>query len=220
MKARVVTLMLCAFLPAAALAAAHPSPVADRQGDTSDFFAGPDMQDIQSVDITYDASALYFTISFYNEIGQPSASNSLPKVFGEIGLDLDQDPATGYMPEQSWAMYDGHFPPVSAGLEMTLDFDTEWYSGYANTFAVSGLYGLNRLPVTYASHSISGTVPLTYLGNDDGQVNFVAIVGGAPHPSGHYRTDTLDYVGYSVPVPEPTALALLAFATLAVRRGR
>ena len=66
------------------------------------------------------------------------------------------------------------------------------------------------IAITYTDNSFFGVIPLEFLGNDDGLLDFTSIIGTVPQP-----TDATDSIGTSVfAIPEPT-FAVILFSGLA-----
>ncbi len=184
------------------------SPVADAMGDAQDAFGdGPPLLDIDTVSVAYDDEALNISMTFFGEITPPELG--LPNgLVGVIELDVDQNALTGGPPLQA------NFSPPFPTLDVGVDFLIVLFQGVSQPgeFAVVDPdFGLvAAVPAAYTANSIATRVPLALLGDDDGLVNFTAIIGTEPQP-----TDAMDVIGSSVPVPEPGALTLMVVAVAA-----
>ena len=179
-----------------------PSPVMDALGDAVDAFGdGPPLLDIDTLDIRFTTDTLDFSLSFFNEIAPPSlgAINSL---VGVIDLDVDQNVTTGFAPLQN--SFSPPFVSLGAGIEYRIDLASDdAHPGMLDVVEAEFGTIVGTFPVTYTPTSLSGSMPLSVLADDDGVVNFTAIIGTFPQP-----TDAMDVLGFSVPVPEPSSLAL------------
>lgn len=189
------------------------SPVVDAMGDAIDFFgAGEPLTDLDTIDVTYSATDLHFSLTFHTPIAPPSAG--LPEsLFGAIQFDVDHDPTTGDAPLQNF--FSPPFTSVSLGADYELLFDEDpampGFSPLINntdeTFVM--------IPLTYTANSVSGVIPLSALA-DDGLLNFTTMIGTLPQP-----TDAMDVVGVSVAIPAPAAgLILPGLYALTRRRTR
>lgn len=192
---------------------AADSPVMDPMGDAQDAFgAGPPLLDIDTIDIQYDATNLYFSMTFFTPIAAPS--EALPEsVGGNIEFDVDQSSATGIAPLQN--VFSPPFTPLDTGV----DYFLELFSEAAHPGMIELIPALGGpsvlVPVTYGDMSISGAVSLSDLGGDDGAVYFTSIIGTFAQP-----TDAMDVVGASVLVPAPGAMLLLGIGGVAATRRR
>jgi hypothetical protein len=187
------------------------SPVVDPMGDAQDTFgAGPPLLDIDTISVSYNATDLMFSMTFHTPIAAPS--EALPESMGGLfEMDLDLNSLTGAPPLQN------AFSPPFAMLDIGADFILDLFSeavhpGFVDLFPIGpGVPAL--VPVTYTDFSVSATIPLSALNDDDGELFFTTIIGTFPQP-----TDATDVVGLSVPAPG--AAMLLGFGALASTRRR
>jgi hypothetical protein len=198
------TFILCWF-GSHAIVQADPVFV-DPVGDT--FGVGPVQLDISSINGTVSGSSLTFGVTFVSAIAPPSSSLS-NSVVGFIDIDADQNRFTGAPPFQ------GVFGPPPAPLlgdEFFIDLGSEAsHPGLVDirnavTFALTGL-----APITYTSTSFSVTVPLAFLGGDNGIVNYGVIIGTFSEPTDEAPNGTVPATSGPprAPVPEPATLLLL-----------
>ena len=83
--------ILATAVLATPLAATASAQLNDAMGDAQDTFgAGPPLLDIATISVTYDATTLYFGMTFFTPISPPSAM--MPdSVIGLFEFDTDQD---------------------------------------------------------------------------------------------------------------------------------
>lgn len=162
---------------------------------------GPPLLDIETLDVRYSATDLNFSMTFFDSILPPS-SGSYDALVGVIEFDVDQDMSTGVPSFQN--AFSPPFAMLGSGVEYVIDLFSEVAQpGFVNLTDVAGLLQ-GTIPVTYTDNSISGVIPLSLLGNDDGLVNFAGIIGTAAQP-----TDAMEVVGASIAVPEPGSFAMM-----------
>lgn len=179
---------------------------ADPSGDTYGVLAV--QWDLTGLTITRDTSGIDFVIDLTSAAQSPVGGDS-DAVYGEIDFDTDQNIATGT------ASYVDVFGPGSSamGVDYVLDlFDYTPDSMVpvlrynANDSTYSTVYSLRP---AFSGNRISGRIPLSALGNDDGFLNAAIIVGTLHEPtdiapnSGHLK------VGGTGPTP-PVALSAAA----------
>ncbi len=193
--------------------AGNPGPVFDAFGDAIDTFGeGAPLLDINMLQVTYDATDVEVTMTFYTTIAPASAE--LPEsVMGVIEFDTDQNAATGHHPFQN------EFAPPFAALDFGAEFSCELFSelahpGFIDIFDLASLDLVATVPITYTDTSLRFSVPLDAI-NDDGRLDFTSIIGTDFQP-----TDAMDVVGQSVPGPSALALLSLAGAIGARKRRR
>ena len=207
-RATLFVLLTC-FAPAMATA-----DYVDGFGDAVDSFgAGGPILDIDSLSIQYDSTSLYFDLSFHTPISAPSAGSS-DSVTGVIELDTDQSDETGIFPIQN-----GFSPPFAilndVGVDFLIVLDDSATPG-SGFLADANLNFINSVALTYGPNSVSGHLPLSDIGNDDGLLNFTTIIGTSPQP-----TDATDSVGTSTAIPEPASATVFgAFAIAGLLRRR
>jgi hypothetical protein len=127
------------------------------------------------------------------------------------GLDTDLILATGVQPGPAF------FP---LGADFTIFFDYENNTTHAGVFKYSGggLF-MGVVPVLFGANSLSFTVPLSFLDNDNGVALFGLAVGTPIDANSFSPTDyTPDLPnrlgGPTTPVPEPTTMLLLGSGLL------
>ncbi len=195
-------------------AAAQGQAYVDAFGDATAAFGGSGpLLDIDTIDVSYDATNLYFLFTFHTPIVAPSAQQP-NSVLGVLEFDVDQNTATGDPPLQS--LYSSNFPNLSAGVDYVLLFSSELFdAGNMAVMSVELGDAVGVVPVTFGTNSLSGVIPLSMLGGDDGLLNFTALIGTLDQP-----TDATDVVGTSYQVPVPGAVMLLGAGLLTGRRRR
>ncbi len=203
-------LVICLSLRMASPSQADPvfvDPINDTFGDP--IFS----QDIAELDSRVTRETVTFSVLFHNSISAPSAvaNNS---VVGFIDLDIDMDPSTGVVSNQS------RFSPEGSsdlGIEYFVDLFTELLNvGQVELVDTSTNLATATVPIEFTENSFSVTIPLALLGNDDGRMNYGAIFGDvrdysdqATNPGGPVATT----------IPEPATCSLCAF-NLFVLLGR
>ena len=190
-----MTRTLATALLLAAFAGTANAQYNDPMGDAQNTFgAGPPLLDIATVSVTYDATTLYFTMTFFTPISPPSAS--MPdSVGGTLEFDTDQNAATGGTPLQN--VFSPPFASLSAGWEFEIDLFSETIHPGMVDILDSTFFVVGTVPIVYGPTSFSGEIPLSMLGNDDGIVDFTTIIGTNPQP-----TDATDSVATSEAVSE------------------
>jgi hypothetical protein len=159
--------------------------ITDPSGD-----ANPYIHDILSISGGFDSSNLYLEATF-----QPGTFN--PSNLGFLwGLDTDLDSGTGGQ-------------GVVLGADFTIFFDWLKITTRALVVKHDGGITVGTVPVSFGSNSLSLTVPLSLLDNDDGVALFSLAVG-TPVDADHFSiTDSVLMGGPTTPVPEPTTMLLL-----------
>jgi len=167
-----------------------PSPVSDPAGDT--FPTSGEALDIAEVSATYDPTHLHFTVTFHTPIA-PASSGQPNALIGQIEFDTDQSASTGIAPLQNAVG-----PPASsldAGIDYILQLTSNLANpGMGNMVNASGNV-VGTVELTFFTQSVSGSIPLSLLGGDDGVVDYTTIIGNFSSP-----TDAMDVLGQSVPV--------------------
>ena len=180
-----------------ALTAKAPDPSGDTYG------THPVQWDLTALTLTRDAGSISFAIDFTSNVLSGVTGDS-DAVYGEIDFDTDQSITTGT------TSYVDAFGPGSSGMGVDYVVDLFDYSPdslvpvlryNANDSTYSTVYSFRP---TFSGKRISGRIPLSALGNDDGYLNAAVIVGTlaeatdiAPN-SGHLK------VGGTGPVPPIT----------------
>ncbi len=164
----------------------------DPQGDTLD--GGGVQLDIQDFSVDAIGDNLVIGLSFYNAISAPDsgAANALDGY-----IDLDTDQVASDDDEVPWT--DLLTDSNATGM------GNEYYVELFKYSSVDGLVDLvdeqttnvTRVPMTVSNNSITVTIPLSALGNDDGAVNAAAVVS----PEFELPSDKVPNVGNLSSVP-------------------
>lgn len=172
--------------------AQQQSPVVDAQGDA---VAGPPFHDLDVITVTVQPPFLFVSVSFHTAIAPPSAGSFI-SVLAVIEFDTDQNSATGEPPVQNG------LPPLTV-----LPLGVEYIANVVSEFDHPGLIDiqdattgdiLGTVPIQFTTFAFEFNVPLEFLGNDDGLVDFTAACGSFQEP-----TDGMDVVGVSNPGGDP-----------------
>ena len=207
MRFQTVLLLLLTTLAPSMLSAQY----VDAVGDSQDLMGlGGALHDIDTVNVHFDSSNLFFEVLFLTPISAPSTGNA-DAVIGVIELDTDQLVTTGIPAIQN--MFSPEFGNINGvGTDFLLLLDDSMSPGQGSLLdsgefldPISSL--ISFVPLVYGPNSISGQLPLSDLGNDDGLVNFTTIVGTNFQP-----TDASEGVTTSTAVPEPSNGLLLLSA--------
>lgn len=162
----------------------------DPSGDTYGTLAV--QWDLTGLTLTRDTGGITFAIDLTTNVLSPVSGDS-DAVYGEIDFDTDQNAATGT------TSYVDVYGPGSSGLGVDYVLDLFDYTPdslvpvlryNANDSTYSTVYSLRP---TFSGKRISGRIPLSALGGDDGYVNAAVIVGTLREPtdiapnSGHLK---------------------------------
>ena len=162
----------------------------DPSGDTYGTFAV--QWDLTGLTITRDTGGIDFAIDFTSTVLSPVSGDS-DAVYGEIDFDTDQSIVTGT------TSYVDIFGPGSSGMGVDYVLDLFDYTPdslvpvlryNANDSTYSTVYSFRP---TFSGKRISGRIPRSALGNDDGFLNAAIVVGTLREPtdiapnSGHLR---------------------------------
>ena len=165
----------------------------------------------------YDANYVYLSATF-----QAGSLNQADLGF-VFFLDVDQDPLTG--------LRDEGFP---YGVDYWVYFSTAVNRSEASVLLMSPYSQAGTVPISFGTDSLSARVPLVFLNDDDGIMNFGFAVGEPDLQSGVVISDfapDVDVPGMALtatttPVPEPPsmgfgilALALARFQHFRVRHA-
>ena len=174
------------------LVAGATTVIADAVGDANGH------ADVVGIAGGYDATNLYLSAKFATGTLDPKS------VAFFFALDVDQDLSTGNQP-----------PVFPYGSDYAVS-----YNSLVGT--LNARIGKNFVPIQFDSDSLKIAVPLSFLGNDDGLMNFGFIVGVPADTSSFspydWTPDSLTKAGLggpTSPVPEAPA-SLLWLAGLAV----
>jgi hypothetical protein len=170
---------------------------------------------LSSVVVDASASNLGFTLNFAGPI-VPYPQSPTDSVTGFLNLDTTLTASVAELltlPSNN---------PANIGYYVDLEPVTNSNLGpgyFVDLVQTSSDDTTAELPITFASNSFSFSLPLSDLGNSNGQVNFGVIVGAASLPPN-------ELVGSTAVVPEPgsvvalSSLMLAACAILMVRCKR
>lgn len=187
------------------------SPVVDPLGDAVDTFgAGPPLLDIDTIDVTYDATDLSFSMTFHTPIA-PASAGVPESLAGVFEFDIDKDPFTGNAPVQN--IFSPPFAFLNLGIDYVLDFNSEAATPGQALLLPIGAGDATLIPLEFTEFSVSGVIPLDSLGFDDGDLHFSTIIGTGPQP-----TDATNVIGASVPAPGAAALLVIGGLGLTRRR--
>lgn len=203
---RILATALCLFVSAASVSWGQATdPTEDTLG------SGAMQLDIASINVTYSAIDVNFAIRFANPIAAPS-SGALNGLFGYIDLDTDQNEDTGetsfaaaYGPSSDLALGDGFF--IDLGSEAT-------HRGYVDIIDASTTSTTGLAQISYLGEPVSLVAPLAVLGNDDGLLNYAAIVGTSEEVTDVAPNGASPLT--SIAAPEPCSAAVVALGFLAV----
>lgn len=151
---------------------------ADPTGDT--FGVGGTQLDITELTANVVGNNLVIGITFNSSISAPD-SGEANAIDGFIDLDTDQDGNTGIEP---WVEVQTGNPTTGMGDEFHVDIFE--YNGLDSTVELvddrpGG--GVVTVPVAIGTNSVTVTIPLADLGNDDGAVNVAAVMGTPIEPT-------------------------------------
>ncbi len=140
----------------------------DAEGDT--FGIDLVQHDILSVEIT--TGSLMMTVIFKGIISPPSPGMSSDAIVGYIELDTDQNGMTGMTP-----IMDFYGGPSGLGIEFSLRLFE-----YDASFRVLPVYDdsgnlAGYVSIEFTENSFSLKIPLSVIGNDDGNVDIGIILG-------------------------------------------
>lgn len=149
-----------------------PTIITDSLGDN---IRGVDVIEVAGVSTS---SELQMEIIF-----SPDTNITATQAGGSILLDLDQNANTGKSVDDIWFA----LPTQDVGSEYLLSVYLTYVEvREANTSTIVG-----TVMVTQTTNALSFSIPLSLLDNDEGQINFAAIVGDFDGP-----TDWAPEVGY------------------------
>lgn len=165
--------------------------------------------DITSVRSTFNMASLTFTVSFAHPVAPPS-SRSLDFI-GFIDIDTDQNPATGINSNANVVFT----PPVTLGVDFSIDVFSEWaHPGFVDVFSTKSRTIVGRVPIAFTETSLSVTVPLAFLGGDNGAVNYSAYFGVV----GTWTDRVPNDAGPLTSIPAPEVIAIDNCSELVFKR--
>jgi hypothetical protein len=162
----------------------------DPSGDTYGVLAV--QWDLTALTITRDSGGIDFTIDFTSNVLSPMSGDS-DAVYGEIDFDTDQNIATGT------TSFVDVFGSGSTG--MGVDYVLDLFDYKADSMVPvlkynpsdSTYFTIDSLRPVFSGKRISGRIPRSALGNDDGFLNAAVVVGTLREPtdiapnSGHLK---------------------------------
>ena len=157
-----IALGAMALLAKSAFATIITDPVGDASGHA----------DVVALSGVYNQTSLFLSTQF-----QPGTLDPTNLAFF-IGLDIDENPATGEQP----------FFPI--GSEFVVDFNSLASTSQATIFQ-QDVGPVGSVPISFGTNSFSVTVPLSMLGSDDGAALF-GLAEGVPTDASSF--DAFDYV--------------------------
>ena len=183
-----------------------PGSAADPLGDS--YGTDSVQHDILDLSAYYDASDLHVTVAFAETISpcNEQCLQGLPvdALEGFLDLDLDRDASTGEL------AFSDLNSPADTGLGVEACAAFELYNEEAGGLPILLLVGeafleVGRVPVDFATHSVSFSIPLAMLGHE-GPMNLAGVFGTNAGP-----TDVAPNAGFvtSVPVQGDGLQALL-----------
>lgn len=192
--------------------AAYASASTDGHEDT--FGASPDPHDLLSIEAISEGGHTTFVLTFFEEISAASNLNSTANVVGFIDIDVDQDPSTGAISQQS--MF-GPGKNSALGAEYYIDlFSEEFSPGLVEIIDSQRSIVVGQAPIHLLDNSLSVIVPLSSLGGDDGLFDFGAIVGDFVDMSDEAGPAT----SLLVPEPATTSVVVMLAITFLLPRKR
>lgn len=152
----------------------------DPSGDTYGVLAV--QWDLTALTITRDSGGIDFAIDFTSNVLSPMSGDS-DAVYGEIDFDTDQNIATGT------TSYVDFFGPGSTG--MGVDYVLDLFDYKADSMVPVLRYNpsdstystIDSLRPVFSGKRISGRIPRSALGNDDGFLNAAVVVGTLREPT-------------------------------------
>ncbi len=174
--------------------------------------------DLTGLTLTRDTGGIDFAIDFTSSVQSPVSGDS-DAVYGEIDFDTDQSITTGT------TSFVDVFGPGSTGMGVDYVLDLFDYTPdslvpvlryNANDSTYSTVYSFRPM---FSGKRISGRIPRSALGNDDGFLNAAIVVGTLREPtdiapnSGHLK------VGGTAPAPPVGRVAAEALREAHSRRA-
>lgn len=163
--------------------AAGRAEVLDPPGDTFETFLsqGRVPPDVVRMTAEREAGAVRLAVEFLNPVVGTGNLFDPNVAVGFIDLDTDQDLNTGILP---FTDVFRRTQPGSTG--MGTDFFVSLFGtgdGNAELFDASTFLFLGNVPVAFEGNTLSLSIPLALLGNDDGDLDFSAVFGTFPEPT-------------------------------------
>jgi len=143
--------------------------VADPVGDTAANPTGKNPAvDILRVRGDFKRDSLILTVTFASPVraGSADAANSIG---GEIELDMDDNSTTGYGPPDS--------NRFGGSAVLGVDYVVNLFSSLTSSVLVFSKSGFTRATISYPANSIVIRMPLSMLGDDDGDFGLAINLG-------------------------------------------
>ena len=176
----VVALSACSHSSTGPRTSSLTAKATDPSGDT--YGTLPVQWDLTGLTLTRDTSGIDFAIDLTSNVQSPVSGDS-DAVYGEIDFDTDQSITTGT------TSFVDVFGPGTSGMGVDYVLDLFDYTPDSlvpvlrynpNDSTYSTVYSLRP---TFSGKRISGRIPLSALGNDDGFLNAAVIVGTLREPT-------------------------------------
>jgi len=144
--------------------------VADPAGDTA---ARPAGQNNPAVDLfrvrgDFKRDSLILTLTFAKPV-RPGNSDQSNAIGGEIEFDMDDDVSTGYGPPDS--------NNYGASANLGVDYVVDLFNSFSTGVLVFSKFGFTRALISYPGNSLVIRMPLTMVGDDDGNFAFAIDLG-------------------------------------------
>ena len=144
--------------------------VADPAGDTA---ARPVGQTNPAVDLLrvrgdFKRDSLILTLTFAKPV-RPGNSDTFNSIGGEIEFDMDDDVSTGYGPPDS-----NNF---GASANLGVDYVVDLFNSFSTGVLVFSKFGFTRALISYPGNSLVIRMPLTMVGDDDGNFSLAIDLG-------------------------------------------
>ena len=176
----VVALSACSHSSTGPRTSSLTAKATDPSGDT--YGTLPVQWDLTGLTLTRDTSGIDFAIDLTSNVQSPVSGDS-DAVYGEIDFDTDQSITKGT------TSFVDVFGPGTSGMGVDYVLDLFDYTPDSlvpvlrynpNDSTYSTVYSLRP---TFSGKRISGRIPLSALGNDDGFLNAAVIVGTLREPT-------------------------------------
>lgn len=176
----VVALSACSHSSTGPRTSSLTAKATDPSGDT--YGTLPVQWDLTGLTLTRDTGGIDFAIDLTSNAQSPVSGDS-DAVYGEIDFDTDQSITTGT------TSFVDVFGPGTSGMGVDYVLDLFDYTPDSlvpvlrynpNDSTYSTVYSLRP---TFSGKRISGRIPLSALGNDDGFLNAAVIVGTLREPT-------------------------------------
>jgi hypothetical protein len=175
---------------------ANTATVTDPVGDTFGF-AGP-LWDLTALSVTRDATGITVILDVSADVISPMAGGD-SALIAFVDLDLDQDATTGFEP-----VADAHRPDglsSGTGSDARVNLSVFGTDSMVDVVGPRGLAG--RVKPVFQGHQVTIRVPKAVLGNDDGLLNAIALVGNSTTPTDIIPERGHLTIGPSMPMMSP-----------------